>query len=149
MSVYVVGFAFSPNLQQVMLMEKKRPRWQAGYLNGPGGEVEVSESLVEAMTREFKEETGLLTHEDEWVRFASLEDRGNHVHFYHHVFVGCMPDPVTTTDEVVVVVPTLPSPRWLHNLMWLIPMAVNHINKSDPTEVFDIICLPRDIGSRS
>jgi 8-oxo-dGTP diphosphatase len=147
MTSYVVGFAFSPNLHEVMLVEKKRPKWQIGLLNGPGGRIEVGESPLDAMVREFREETGLGTHDDEWTRYASLEVDGNFVHFFYHVFVGCMPHPITTTDETVVLAPLGMQSKWLPNLRWLIPMALNHITKVDPTEFLDIVALPRKLGA--
>lgn len=66
MKTYVLGFAFEPNRNEVLLIEKTKPEWQAGFLNGIGGKVEDEESYTHAMTREFKEETGISTNEDEW-----------------------------------------------------------------------------------
>jgi 8-oxo-dGTP diphosphatase len=55
---YVVGFAFN-ELERVLLVEKKRPDWQKGLLNGIGGKIEPGETPAEAMDRECHEETGL------------------------------------------------------------------------------------------
>ena len=43
----------------VVLTHKNRPAWQAGKLNGVGGKIELLESPVAAMVREF--ELGLAT----------------------------------------------------------------------------------------
>ena len=43
MTEYVCGFAFDNTKQYVTLIEKKRPNWQAGYLNGVGGHIEEGE----------------------------------------------------------------------------------------------------------
>ena len=40
------------------VIKKERPVWQAGLLNAIGGHVEKGEYPVEAMQREFLEETG-------------------------------------------------------------------------------------------
>lgn len=63
---YVCGFMFSPTLTQVVLIEKKKPSWQKGLLNGVGGKVEPREEPSYAMAREFKEETGVVTHPQHW-----------------------------------------------------------------------------------
>jgi 8-oxo-dGTP diphosphatase len=56
---FVVGFLFSRCEQRVVLIEKNRPEWQAGLLNGPGGKIEPGETTLEAIRREFREEAGL------------------------------------------------------------------------------------------
>ena len=56
--LYVLGFAFTPD-GRVALIQKKRPAWQAGKLNGIGGKVENTEDSTAAMRREFREETGV------------------------------------------------------------------------------------------
>lgn len=57
MTVYTCAFAFHKN--NVLLIRKAKPDWQAGLLNGIGGKVEDGESIFQATVREFKEETGL------------------------------------------------------------------------------------------
>ena len=57
---YVVGFLFDESKKRVCLIRKNRPVWQQGYLNGVGGKVEDTDKYpVEAMRREFFEETGV------------------------------------------------------------------------------------------
>lgn len=64
---YVVGFVTDEDHRQVLLVRKARPEWQAGLVNGIGGKIqqlpprnntECWESALEAMHREFSEETG-------------------------------------------------------------------------------------------
>jgi 8-oxo-dGTP diphosphatase len=57
---YVIGFLFTIERDRVLLVRKNRPEWQAGRLNGIGGKIEPGELAIDAMIREFKEETGLL-----------------------------------------------------------------------------------------
>lgn len=135
---YVVGFAFDKTFEEVLLIFKKRPGWQAGKLNGVGGAVE-DDDLVQlgiynqpvgveqiAMAREFNEEVdGLHTLAEEWVPYCELKDaRGWSITFLYSV------QPITNaiqkTDEQVAIfgvrdlhtVPVIP------NLLWLIPMAL-------------------------
>lgn len=67
---YVVGFLFNHDLSQVALIRKIKPQWQAGKLNGVGGKIEPGETPLEAMVREFKEETGAYVPPDDWTSFG-------------------------------------------------------------------------------
>jgi 8-oxo-dGTP diphosphatase len=70
---YVLGFAFDEAKLMVVLIEKQKPEWQKGKLNGVGGKVEPYDKNMHcAMVREFYEETGLLTKEDMWDNFANM-----------------------------------------------------------------------------
>jgi hypothetical protein len=51
MTKYVVGLAFDDE-GRVALIEKNRPAWQRGLLNGIGGKIEGDEMPVETMIRE-------------------------------------------------------------------------------------------------
>ena len=53
----VIGFLFDGN-GNVLLIEKNRPAWQKGRLNGIGGKIEREETPYQAMIREFREEAG-------------------------------------------------------------------------------------------
>lgn len=71
---YVVGFAFSRNKTEVVLILKQKPDWQAGKLNGIGGKIEeLDQSPHHAMSREFAEETGVKIPMILWHRFAVLK----------------------------------------------------------------------------
>lgn len=65
MTRYVVGFIFSKDKNQVLLIRKDRPHWQVGKFNGVGGKVEEKETIIEAMKRECFEESGLTL--DNWL----------------------------------------------------------------------------------
>lgn len=52
---YVVGFMLDQAREHVVLIEKNRPAWQAGKLNGVGGKVEPGEFPVNAMQPRRKE----------------------------------------------------------------------------------------------
>lgn len=118
---YVVGFMFQND--KVALVRKNRPAWQAGKLNGIGGHVDPGESPVEAMCREFEEETGLSTISDDWKDFAELVGGDYIVHFFHSQ--GDLSLLKTTTDEEIVVLPVkeVTVANAIPNLTWLIPLA--------------------------
>ena len=79
--LYVLGFAFTPD-GRVALISKKRPAWQNGKLNGIGGKVEDGESSGQAMSREFKEETGVLIPEKDWIYRGRLHSHDWSVFVY-------------------------------------------------------------------
>ncbi len=67
--IYVLGFYFSKNSEHVLLIHKsqdKGPLSVRGKWNGVGGKVEKDETIITAMRREFKEETGIETFNPDW-----------------------------------------------------------------------------------
>lgn len=53
---YVVTFLFTTSMDKVWMVEKQKPEWQKGCLNGIGGKIEKDELPKEAAIRELKEE---------------------------------------------------------------------------------------------
>ena len=93
---WVVGFLFSTDQRRVVLIEKQRPEWQRGKLNGVGGKIEANETPTDAVRREFSEETGADI--DGWRQFCELRFQAGTVYF----FVATHNAEVTsTTDEKV------------------------------------------------
>jgi len=121
---YVLGFMFSEDMESVALILKNRPKWQAGLLNGIGGKVEPNESYMQAMEREFKEETGsnIPAH---WVNFATIAGIDYQMECF--VAIGDVNLLETTTDEPIMIVEVvkLHTLTLMHNLRWLIPLALD------------------------
>jgi 8-oxo-dGTP diphosphatase len=128
---YVNGFMIQPEQQRVLFIRKNRPAFQAGKWNGIGGKIEPGESAIDAMVREFREETGVATAPESWERTIALQGRDFVVYFYRS-FVDTFPAYHTPTDEVVndwpieavfrdekFGIPTLP------NMKWILPMQLN------------------------
>jgi len=138
---YVCGFRFESDLRRVALIRKLRPQWQRGLLNGIGGKIEAGENSVDAMVREFLEETGDWTHQDDWFFFHYMAGSGfpSEDQFILRFFcsVGDLTATRTTTDETVEVCRTEDIPlrplRIVPNLHWLIPMAQHFLK--DPRMV--------------
>ena len=78
---YCLGFLTDASGTHVLLMEKRRPSWQAGRLNGIGGKVEEGEDALGAMRRECQEETGLEV--VEWSPLGAISFEGGQVHVFH------------------------------------------------------------------
>lgn len=145
MTNYVVGFLFDEKSDDVVLIRKKRPSWQAGKLNGVGGHVEPGELPLDAIIREFKEETGILI--EDWTYFANLSGYNStdvwDVNFYWSVCDRCGKNFQLTqmTDEFVNWVDLktiLYNRKCIPNLRWLVPMALNNINGIDNCINFNI-----------
>lgn len=48
---YVVGLLFDPHRKYICLIQKNRPDFQRGFLNGVGGKIENGEWPLQAMIR--------------------------------------------------------------------------------------------------
>lgn len=59
MKKYVVVFLFDKQFENVWLIEKQKPEWQKGCLNGIGGKIEEGEFPLQAAYRELEEESGV------------------------------------------------------------------------------------------
>lgn len=121
---YVLGFMFSEDMESIALILKNRPKWQAGLLNGIGGKVEPNESYMQAMEREFTEETGsnIPAH---WVNFATITGIDYQMECF--VAIGDLNLLETTTDEPIMIVEVakLHTLTLMYNLRWLIPLALD------------------------
>lgn len=133
-TIYVAGFLFRRNREEVALVKKNRPQWQAGKFNGIGGHVEPGETEYAAMVREFKEETGAEI--KDWTPVAVLDCGDAVIHFFRS-FSGDGVELQTLTDESIEwrsagrIVYGLDLDdvgnlaRIVPNLRWLIPMAAD------------------------
>ena len=147
---YCLGFMFDPAYERVLLMVKKRPAWQEGLLNGIGGKIESGESCLEAMNREFFEETGLdlpgnfgpnSVHHFEWqhvgTHFRSALYDNQVGSFEVKIFAGtlclnAMKKARSITDEVVIAVPlnfTVLQKRGVPDLVSHVSLAKDALKK--------------------
>lgn len=126
MKQYVTGFLFTDDARQVVLIKKINPQWQQGLYNGIGGKIESGEVAVEAMVREFREETGVSIARELWTHYAQIYrpaeyDLGLFLAYSDKAFQ------VTSADKELVQlfnVDQLPN-NLIPNLRWLIPLALD------------------------
>jgi len=130
MKSYVVGFLFGTvveHIKDVLLVKKLKPEWQAGYWNGIGGKMEKGESPVEALVREFREETGISTRPLEWAHMVTLVCPGGTVFFFRayaptDIFEG-FPRNNDNGEEIDwQEIEGLPE-NTITNLRWLVPFC--------------------------
>lgn len=118
---YTAGFLFHNG--HVLLVQKTRPKWQAGLLNAIGGKLDDGEQPLVGMIREFKEETGINT---DFSHFATERGRDYTVHFFRSEWLYNAPT-VPITNDVGERLLWCPLPRigmpMVGNLHWLIPLA--------------------------
>jgi 8-oxo-dGTP pyrophosphatase MutT (NUDIX family) len=131
MTEYVLGFVFNSTGDYVLLMQKQKPKWQAGFWNGIGGKIEPDETAYHAMVREANEEIGLT--DADWKVFAELHGKDFRVVVFK-AFIG-MDDLQACRaqeEEPIYVFAThaLPKPEMITNLRWLIPLALDPTNDS-------------------
>lgn len=144
---YVVGFMFSTSLNQVALIRKQKPAWQAGLLNGIGGKVEKDENCFDTMVREFKEETGR-EHKD-WNRFAETNGRSKgksgeigekfRIDFFHTRGLNLWhlnnPEQPITGEKIEIIYTQDVNPQrvdMIDNLAWLIGLALDNARDGRP-----------------
>lgn len=134
--LYVAGFAFSADARRVALIRKSKPAWQAGLLNAIGGKVEPGEREIDAMVREFAEETGVATRPGDWDPVVTLKGEGFEVAFFRSfaVDLGALR---SMESEHVEVHAALPVPRdTIPNLHWLIPLSLDNLRL--PVDLYDV-----------
>lgn len=120
---------FNEKLTDVLLINKVKPEWQNGFINGIGGKVEQGENSLNAMVREFREETGIDSNETDWRYVVTMSGDDWRVDVYTAIsdMVFYCKD---MTDEYPVLIPLdeLDGFKLIKNLYWLIPMCLDNID---------------------
>jgi 8-oxo-dGTP diphosphatase len=128
---YTVGFAFNQNLSRVILIRKNRPESQKGRLNGIGGKIELGESPIGCMIREFFEETGAMTIADHWYQFHyERHPSGTCLYFFAAKLQGFLFDAArsTTDEQLEIYDPSrMAFSSTMYNLSYLVPMAMCYL----------------------
>jgi 8-oxo-dGTP pyrophosphatase MutT (NUDIX family) len=145
---YVLGFVFDHDYHHVLLIEKRRPEWMMGRLNGLGGKIAEGESPAEAMERELREETAGRLGTVEVSSFGRLRGRDAlgvdwEIWLFHGIYWHEFPADLGNVDVgegTTFVADRQDLPNWsvLPNLRYLVPMAVNHARGIDAAAFFEI-----------
>lgn len=132
-----LGFIFSPNLEQVALIQKNRPSWQAGKLNGLGGKCEKGETYTTCLSREVKEESALNIPRHSWQKLGNITWKEWRVAvFATRIEETLVNTARSLTDEKVFWVSTQQLPQnCMTNLHWLIPLARDVLSNNSPPTV--------------
>lgn len=121
---YVCGFLFDGD--DVLLVEKTHPPWQAGLLNGIGGKVDYGEESGHAMVREFEEETTVRI--DGWQLYASERGSDYEVFYYRSFLLDghgriAVPKKNDSGECLYWKYTGILIGEMVGNLNWLIPLA--------------------------
>jgi 8-oxo-dGTP diphosphatase len=130
MARMVVGFMIDESKENVVLIRKLRPEWMKGLLNGVGGKIEKDESPIDAMVREYKEETGVDTIPWNWYPFLTMT--GGDFEIFYYMASGDISTVQTMEDEEIVIIPIdsiqLRDKTTIDNLPWILSLGLNVIN---------------------
>ena len=144
MTKYTLGFMFSENKDDVLLIRKAKPDWQAGKLNGLGGHLEPGESWVEGMIREFREEAHLDTTAEDWKSFGYLAGAEFSIRLFYAVSNDIYKARSTTAEAVRITrVEDIHKVAVVPHIQWLVPLAqqgtyvVNGIYMPDMPKVME------------
>lgn len=130
MQAYVAGFLFDASETFVALVRKNKPEWQKGLLNAIGGKIENMEAPIDAMHREFHEETGMK--DLDWTLFAVVRNVQQQwvVNFFRaNTNSDCHVLGVKSVEEEKIEI-HITDDVWrrnvptISNLRWLVPMAM-------------------------
>lgn len=128
---YTAAFIFNSELTKVLLIQKNRPEWQAGKLNGIGGKLELGETIQEGISREVWEECGLEINPGDWTHFAELAGDDWVVSFFTYKLEEIV-EVESKTDEIVDWYSSTEIPNQvIPNLKWLIPLAIYSYQERD------------------
>lgn len=128
---YVVGFLFSENHDEVVLIKKAKPEWQKGLMNGVGGKIELFDDSPEAaMTREFEEEAGVRI--EKWDEFMKLEGWNSVIYFFRATGDTSKVKTMEDSGEEIVRMKIYELVEnfhfCVHNIRWIVPLALTNDN---------------------
>lgn len=130
--VYSLGFIFDSSTQNVLLIQKQKPEWQKGKLNGIGGKCESGEKSIDCMIRETKEETGLETSAKAWTYIGAMKQSFGDVDVFTLKYEGSPSDAQHADHEEIAWLEAEQLPNnVMQNLRWLIPLAQDKLRNNE------------------
>jgi len=126
--------------QQLVLIKKINPQWQRNLYNGVGGKIEAGESSVDAMSREFSEETGVTISTSSWTFYARINRPGYYDLdlYFAHSDLAFTAKTVEKEQVRLFKLSDLPA-NIIPNLKWLIPLALDQqADFSSPISIQEI-----------
>lgn len=122
MEHFVLGIVFNSTRKEVLLIEKKQPKWMTGRWNGIGGHIEPGETPFEAMVRETDEETKC---DFPWRHQITFVCPGGTVFVYTAVDVNEQIQFTQVEDEPLYQWPLVTLPFLImNNMRWMIPLCL-------------------------
>lgn len=119
----VVGLAFDPTRNMVVMVHKQSgPPCVIGKWNGVGGKIDPGETPIQAMRREFREETGVDLH-DHWQQFAMLIAEQYDLFFFWAETNSVFSCRTMEKEEIRLWLARdlLQEPNLMSNMRWMVP----------------------------
>lgn len=148
MTDFVCGTIFSWDLKRFVVIKKNRPDWMAGKYNFVGGKIEEKpeisglwETPRQAISREFEEETGVITQPKNWHCFhieqyantTSAPDKQRAKVYYLATFGDDINKVKTITDEEVKIMNyedlTWDPKEFIFNIPYIIAMLLTQVRE--------------------
>jgi ADP-ribose pyrophosphatase YjhB (NUDIX family) len=130
---YTIGAIFIDGLEQVLLINKLKPAWQAGLKNLPGGKKEPGENFEECISRKIMEECNLYIEPNRWMSIGTIMGED-----YNCILLTAM---ITLDESRAVKSMEAEQLEWanifqlpmmcISNLYWLVPYAWNWWNQGN------------------
>lgn len=146
MNAYTLVLMFSNDHKRVALIQKKRPSWQKGFLNGIGGVMKDDVAVLSndkvlcksEAVRHFKKETGFSIDEEELTKFAHMVGENFDKKPFSVACYACTGpiDKLKSVDEKITILPVMKLPFWgklcIRNISWLVPLALDTLKTGNP-----------------
>jgi 8-oxo-dGTP diphosphatase len=131
-----LGFIYTPLLDQVLLIQKSKPVFHKGLLNGLGGKTDPGETAAQCIAREVQEESGLVIQEEDWLQIGSLKWTEWSVDVLVAKYSGDQNKALSLTGDPVTWYETNKLPaNVVSNLNWLIPLGIDCLKQQHPPQV--------------
>lgn len=136
---YTIGFMFTDNMEQVLLLLKNHgPQCVVGRWNGIGGHIEPTDAdPMACQIREFQEETGIETTRQDWFKFTKLRGEDFVVHCFWGVSSRAVLNAKTMTNEKIEIINVRNTGSMnifnialAPNLVWWIPFLCDKTTKN-------------------
>lgn len=133
MIISTLGLIYTPDLKQVLLIEKQKPASHKGQLNGLGGKCETNEQVNKCIAREIKEEANILIPEENWLKIGIMDWEEWNVHIFATIYNGDKGEVKALTKDSVkwYEINSLPN-NVISNIPWLILLGIDCLTNKYP-----------------
>ena len=100
MKRFTLGIAFDTE-ENIVLIKKTKPEWQAGKFNFVGGKIEKGEKPVDCISREFREETSVDIPPEKWRYVGKMYREKDFIVYIYLTYDKEVANVTTTTEEEI------------------------------------------------
>ena len=100
MKRFTLGIAFDTE-ENIVLIKKTKPEWQAGKFNFVGGKIEKGEKPIDCINREFREETSVDIPPEKWRYVGKMYREKDFIVYIYLTYDKEVANVTTTTEEEI------------------------------------------------